>query len=201
MLKPPVAFLHIVPISLFPSHIHIKYCLSYCNQIWSLNLTLAWLEDRQTTFSNLVGGREPPSLVRQDTLVRPDFRLPDLGQWIGWIVLRVQWLKNSDIKWNISSARSITILSMSLCTAKPLNGLYENSTCYLKGPAHSKNENLYFLATAQRNWMQPPFRSDLQNNTGPVGSTAPLTFTGIMAQESDQTYWRPCGGPHKRAIF
>ena len=40
---------------------------------------------------------------------------------------------------------------------------------YLKGPAHSKNENLYYLALAQTKRMQPilvsceePFRSNLQ---------------------------------------
>ena len=42
---------------------------------------------------------------------------------------------------------------------------------YLKGPAHSKNENLYYLALAQTKRMQPilvsceaPFRSNLQKN-------------------------------------
>ena len=39
----------------------------------------------------------------------------------------------------------------------------------LQGPAHSKNENLYFLAPAQTKRMQPvsckaPFRSILQEN-------------------------------------
>ena len=48
-------------------------------------------------------------------------------------------------------------------------------TRHVKGPAHSKNENLYFLAPAQTKRMQPilvsceaPFRSNLQKNTGPV---------------------------------
>ena len=43
----------------------------------------------------------------------------------------------------------------------------------LKGHAHSKNENLYFLAPAQTKLMQPflesEFRSNLQKNIGPVG--------------------------------
>ena len=45
----------------------------------------------------------------------------------------------------------------------------------IKGSAHSKNENLYFLAPAQTKRMQPilltceaPFKSNLQINTGPV---------------------------------
>ena len=45
----------------------------------------------------------------------------------------------------------------------------------LKGPAHSKNENIHFLAPAQTKRMQPilvsweaPFRSNLQKTTGPV---------------------------------
>ena len=48
---------------------------------------------------------------------------------------------------------------------------------YLKGPAQSKNENLYFLAPAQTKLMQQilvsceaPFRSNLKKkNIGPVG--------------------------------
>ena len=46
---------------------------------------------------------------------------------------------------------------------------------WLKGPAHIKNEKLYFLAHAQNKLMQAisvssesPFRSNLQNNIGPV---------------------------------
>ena len=45
----------------------------------------------------------------------------------------------------------------------------------IKGPAHSRNENLYFLDPAQTKRMQPilvsceaQFRSSLQKNTGPV---------------------------------
>ena len=40
----------------------------------------------------------------------------------------------------------------------------------LKGPAHSKNENIYALAPAQTKRKQPiaPFRSNLQKNTGPI---------------------------------
>ena len=40
----------------------------------------------------------------------------------------------------------------------------------LKGPPHSKNENLYALAPAQTKRMQPiaPFWSNLQKNTGPI---------------------------------
>ena len=33
----------------------------------------------QTTFSNFVGGRDPPSLLLLDTLLRPLFRFPDLN--------------------------------------------------------------------------------------------------------------------------
>ena len=46
----------------------------------------------------------------------------------------------------------------------------------LKGPAHRKNSNLYFLSPAQTKRMQPilvsceaPFWSNLQKNSGPVG--------------------------------
>ena len=54
-------------------------------------------------------------------------------------------------------------------------------TIVFKGPAHSKNENLYFLVPAQNKRMQPNlvlcealFVSNLQKNTGPVG-VMPLT--------------------------
>ena len=36
-------------------------------------------EPIHTTFSNLVGGRDPPSLLLLDTLLRPLFLLPDLN--------------------------------------------------------------------------------------------------------------------------
>ena len=51
-------------------------------------------------------------------------------------------------------------------------------TCNLKGTAHGKNENLWFLAPAQKEIecnqilvsYEAPFRSNLQKNTGQVGS-------------------------------
>ena len=53
-------------------------------------------------------------------------------------------------------------------------------THFLQSPAHSKNENLYFLATAQTKPMQPilvsckaPFRSNLQKPIGPVWGHGP----------------------------
>ena len=56
-----------------------------------------------------------------------------------------------------------------------------------KGPENSKNENLYFLAPAQRNRMQPilvsgeaPSRSNLRKTTGPVGA---MDLTGPRAKK------------------
>ena len=70
----------------------------------------------------------------------------------------------------------------------------------LRNPRHSKNENLYFFAPAQRNWMQPilvsceaPFRSNLQKNTGPVGAlTGPLTLRLVVFNFFER---EPCAGP------
>ena len=54
----------------------------------------------------------------------------------------------------------------------------------LKGPAHSQNENFYFLAPAQSKRMQPilvssetPFSSNFLKTTGPVGV---MTLTGAV---------------------
>ena len=59
----------------------------------------------------------------------------------------------------------------------------------LKGPAHSKNENLYFLVPAQTKRMQPifvsceaPFRRNLQKTTGPLGRELKYIFHCCYAQ-------------------
>ena len=64
---------------------------------------------------------------------------------------------------------------------------------FLKGPAHRKNEDLYFLAPAQTKLMQPismscqaPFRSNLQKkNIGSVGV--------ILVQWGSWSYWTSSG--------
>ena len=63
-------------------------------------------------------------------------------------------------------------------------GGMSGGTCSL---AHSKNENLYFLAPAQTKRMQPilvsceaPFRSNLQKK--PTGPVAIMTLTGPVVQ-------------------
>ena len=56
----------------------------------------------------------------------------------------------------------------------------------LKGPAHSKNENLYFLAPAQRNRM-PPSLVSCEHRLGAI-CKKPLALTGPVA------HFMPCAG-------